>query len=189
MSVMIDQATQLRRIAARRAPPRHRHRRHQRQGGRRQEQHRRQPGDQARRRPARTSCCSTPTWAWPTPTCSATSICRPICRTSSPARRNLREVMVDGPGGFQLIGGASGLARMADLTDDDRQRLVTALAELEARSGRDSDRYRRRHQPQRADLHPLRRPGAGRDHARADGHHRCLRRDQGHQPRQRRIGR
>jgi flagellar biosynthesis protein FlhG len=49
-------------------------------------------------------------------------------------KRELADVMVDGPGGFKLIGGASGLARMADLSDFDRQRLVTALAELEARS-------------------------------------------------------
>lgn len=49
-------------------------------------------------------------------------------------KRELTEVMVDGPGGFQLIGGASGLARMADLSDFDRQRLVAALAELEART-------------------------------------------------------
>ncbi len=46
-------------------------------------------------------------------------------------KRDLSEVMVKGPGGFRLIGGASGLARMADLTDADRQRLITALAELE----------------------------------------------------------
>src|SRR5205823_7435333 len=46
-------------------------------------------------------------------------------------KKELREVMVKGPGGFKLIGGASGLARMADLSDDDRQRLVAALAELE----------------------------------------------------------
>jgi len=46
-------------------------------------------------------------------------------------KKELREVMVKGPGGFKLIGGASGLARMADLSDDDRQRLVGALAELE----------------------------------------------------------
>jgi len=46
-------------------------------------------------------------------------------------KKELREVMVKGPGGFKLIGGASGLARMADLSDDDRQRLVSALAELE----------------------------------------------------------
>lgn len=46
-------------------------------------------------------------------------------------RKELHEVLVDAPGGFKMIGGASGLARMADLTDDDRQRLVTALAELE----------------------------------------------------------
>jgi flagellar biosynthesis protein FlhG len=46
-------------------------------------------------------------------------------------KKTLREVMVAGPGGFQLIGGASGLARMADLSDADRFRLVDALAELE----------------------------------------------------------
>jgi len=49
-------------------------------------------------------------------------------------KRQLREVMVKGPGGFGLIGGASGLARMADLSDDDRQRLVDALGELEQQS-------------------------------------------------------
>ena len=48
-------------------------------------------------------------------------------------KKELSEVMVEGPGGFQLIGGASGLARMADLSDADRYRLVDALAELEER--------------------------------------------------------
>src|SRR3954469_9644950 len=46
-------------------------------------------------------------------------------------KKELRDVMVQAPGGFHLIGGASGLARMADLTDFDRQRLVDALGELE----------------------------------------------------------
>src|SRR5438874_5588206 len=46
-------------------------------------------------------------------------------------KKELRDVMVRAPGGFKLIGGASGLARMADLTDFDRQRLVNALGELE----------------------------------------------------------
>lgn len=46
-------------------------------------------------------------------------------------KKELNEVMVKVPGGFQLIGGASGLARMADLSDDDRQRLIDSLAELE----------------------------------------------------------
>src|SRR6476660_2374294 len=46
-------------------------------------------------------------------------------------KKELREVMVRAPGGFHLIGGASGLARMADLTDFDRQRLVDSLGELE----------------------------------------------------------
>jgi flagellar biosynthesis protein FlhG len=49
-------------------------------------------------------------------------------------KRELADVMVAAPGGFQLIGGASGLARMADLSDYDRQRLVAALAEVEART-------------------------------------------------------
>jgi flagellar biosynthesis protein FlhG len=46
-------------------------------------------------------------------------------------KKELREVLTLAPGGFRLIGGASGLARMADLSDDDRQRLVSALMELE----------------------------------------------------------
>ena len=66
------------------------------------------------------------------------------------------DVMVDAPGGFRLIGGASGLARMADLTDFDRQRLVDALAELEAAGRRHPDRHRCRHQPERADASPAR---------------------------------
>ncbi len=45
--------------------------------------------------------------------------------------RDLSSVLTDAPGGFRLIGGASGLARMADLSDFDRQRLVRSLAELE----------------------------------------------------------
>lgn len=46
-------------------------------------------------------------------------------------KKELRDVLVNAPGGFRLIGGASGLARMADLSDFDRQRLVSALGELE----------------------------------------------------------
>jgi flagellar biosynthesis protein FlhG len=49
-------------------------------------------------------------------------------------RKELADVMVEAPGGFKLIGGASGLARMADLTDVDRQRLIDSLAELESRT-------------------------------------------------------
>ena len=47
------------------------------------------------------------------------------------ARKKERRGDERAPGGFHLIGGASGLARMADLTDFDRQRLVDALGELE----------------------------------------------------------
>src|SRR5437762_9268321 len=46
-------------------------------------------------------------------------------------KKELHEVMVAAPGGFSLIGGASGLARMADLSDDDRERIILALGELE----------------------------------------------------------
>lgn len=46
-------------------------------------------------------------------------------------KKELRDVLVKAPGGFRLIGGASGLARMADLTDFDRERLVQSLGELE----------------------------------------------------------
>ena len=49
-------------------------------------------------------------------------------------KKDLHEVMVKVPGGFSLIGGASGLARMADLSDADRGRIVHALAELEERA-------------------------------------------------------
>ncbi len=65
-----------------------------------------------------------------------------LCNVDLPAnlshviarRRELREVMVRAPGGFYLIGGASGLSRMADLTDADRRRLIDALGELEQTS-------------------------------------------------------
>ena len=50
---------------------------------------------------------------------------------SNGRRRELRDVIVDAPGGFKLIGGASGLARMADLAEADRRRLVEALGQLE----------------------------------------------------------
>jgi flagellar biosynthesis protein FlhG len=46
-------------------------------------------------------------------------------------KKDLRDVMYRAPGGFRLIGGASGLARMADLDDADRQRLIRAMGELE----------------------------------------------------------
>jgi flagellar biosynthesis protein FlhG len=62
-----------------------------------------------------------------------------LCNVDLPAnlshviarKKELREVMVKAPGGFYLIGGASGLARMADLEESDRQRIVDSLAELE----------------------------------------------------------
>lgn len=56
--------------------------------------------------------------------------------SGSPARaHSLRSIAVDAPGGFRLVPGSVGLARMADLPEPDRARLLAALAELE----RDSD--------------------------------------------------
>src|SRR5689334_2565745 len=49
-------------------------------------------------------------------------------------KKELRDVVYKAPGGFKLIGGASGLARMADLTDFDRQRLIQAMGELEQKT-------------------------------------------------------
>ncbi len=46
-------------------------------------------------------------------------------------KKELHEVMINAPGGFRLIGGASGLARMADLSDFDRQRIIASMGELE----------------------------------------------------------
>jgi flagellar biosynthesis protein FlhG len=42
-------------------------------------------------------------------------------------QRRLAEVMMPVPGGFSLIPGASGLAKMADLAETDRRRIVTDL--------------------------------------------------------------
>jgi flagellar biosynthesis protein FlhG len=49
-------------------------------------------------------------------------------------KKELADVLCKTPGGFRLIGGASGLARMADLSDYDRQRLISALGELESQT-------------------------------------------------------
>lgn len=46
-------------------------------------------------------------------------------------KKELEDVLFRAPGGFRLVGGATGLARMADLTDFDRQRVIHAMAELE----------------------------------------------------------
>jgi len=46
-------------------------------------------------------------------------------------KKELKDVLVRGPGGFRLIGGASGLAKMADLTEFDRQRILESMADLE----------------------------------------------------------
>src|SRR6185437_2073758 len=49
-------------------------------------------------------------------------------------QRTLSEVMTPVPGGFSLVAGASGLARMADLSEHDRRRLLEDLETLQASS-------------------------------------------------------
>lgn len=46
--------------------------------------------------------------------------------------RTLSEVCIKGPGGVFLIPGASGLSRLADITDSERQRLIVELRKLDA---------------------------------------------------------
>ena len=46
-------------------------------------------------------------------------------------RRTLAQAMVDAPGGFRLIAGASGLAQVADLSEFERARLIQQMSELE----------------------------------------------------------
>jgi flagellar biosynthesis protein FlhG len=46
-------------------------------------------------------------------------------------RKQLVDVIAEAPGGFRLIGGASGLARMADLPEAEHRRLLESLAEVE----------------------------------------------------------
>lgn len=113
-----------------RPPLRQRHRHHQRQGRRRQEQRRRKSLDSTRRRAKRVVLLDADLGL-----ANADVLCNidlPLNLSHVIARKKeLHEVLVNGPGGFKLIGGASGLARMADLTDFDRGRIVDALAELE----------------------------------------------------------
>jgi len=49
-------------------------------------------------------------------------------------KKKLDEIAVDAPGGFQLLPGAGGVPSIADLPQVDRNRLIDALARLEARN-------------------------------------------------------
>ncbi len=63
-----------------------------------------------------------------------------MCNVSAPAtlahvvagRRELEDVIVDAPGGFKLIPGASGLANMANLSAHERDRLTAQMRRLES---------------------------------------------------------
>ncbi|MCC6681718.1 MAG: MinD/ParA family protein [Phycisphaeraceae bacterium] len=49
-------------------------------------------------------------------------------------RKRLEEVLIDAPGGFRLVPGASGLAQMAALSEFERSRLLAQLHQLETRA-------------------------------------------------------
>src|ERR671937_2498995 len=49
-------------------------------------------------------------------------------------QRSLGEVMVPAPGGIWVVPGASGLAELADLPEEQRQYLISTLAELDGRA-------------------------------------------------------
>lgn len=51
------------------------------------------------------------------------------------AERSLRDLAIDAPGGFRLVPGAVGIARMADLSAREQARLIAGLADLD----RDAD--------------------------------------------------
>lgn len=46
--------------------------------------------------------------------------------------RSLKDIAIDAPGGFRLIPGSTGVARMADLSASERRAIVGALEELES---------------------------------------------------------
>ncbi|MDP7009322.1 MAG: MinD/ParA family protein [Phycisphaerales bacterium] len=49
-------------------------------------------------------------------------------------KKNLDEIAVDAPGGFQLLPGAGGVPSIADLPQVERNRLIDALARIETRN-------------------------------------------------------
>jgi flagellar biosynthesis protein FlhG len=55
--------------------------------------------------------------------------------SSAQPAAGIRDIAVEAPGGFRLIPGAAGIARMSELTRDERARLLYGIGELE----RDSD--------------------------------------------------
>lgn len=53
-------------------------------------------------------------------------------RSDGQATRSLSQIAVDAPGGFKLVPGSAGLARMANLSPPQRNALLTGLIDLEA---------------------------------------------------------
>lgn len=45
-------------------------------------------------------------------------------------QRSIEQILIDGPGGIQVIPGASGIAEMANITDSQRERLISSFSRL-----------------------------------------------------------
>ena len=45
-------------------------------------------------------------------------------------QRNIEQILIDGPGGIQIIPGASGIAELANITDGQRERLISSFSRL-----------------------------------------------------------
>ncbi|MBX3357237.1 MAG: AAA family ATPase [Phycisphaeraceae bacterium] len=55
-----------------------------------------------------------------------------VLRHDSESRPSLADIAIDAPGGFRLVPGTAGIARLADLSPHDRAAMIDSLDELEA---------------------------------------------------------
>ena len=101
----------------------------------------------------------------------------------------MEEIIQPGPKGLRVICGASGLDRLADISEGEQHRLLEHLAPLAAGDRYDSDRHRGRDFPIGRRFLSGGRPRPGRHHAGSHGHGRFLWDDQGPGPKRIRADR
>src|SRR5205085_4786927 len=65
------------------------------------------------------------------PTVRLEHVIRPGINGAPAVGRCIGEITVEAPGGFRLVPGSAGIARMADLSAPDRERLIDAISDLE----------------------------------------------------------
>ena len=93
-------------------------------------------------------------------------------------RQTLEEAIIEAPGGFGLIPGASGLAQMAALGEFERMRLIQQVRQLEEDYDLGVDRHRCGGESQRIEFCPGCGSAACGDDARTHGRHGRIRSDQ-----------